>query len=78
MQDSAEITIETGVQMPRAIRLKRYNFESMLVGDSMFFELLTEVESAQSAAYGWASRHNKGFRTTRRKVEGGYRLWRIA
>ncbi len=78
MQSTAEITIETGVQMPKPTRLKRYNFDSMQVGDSMFFEVLSEVESAQSAAYGWATRHNPQFRTTRRKVEGGYRLWRIA
>lgn len=50
----------------------------MEVGDSFFFEELPEVESAQNAGKGYANRHNPEFRMTRRKVEGGYRLWRIA
>lgn len=57
---------------------KRYRFSEMQVGDSMFFETLAEVESASSAAYSFAKTHGNGFRVTRRKVEGGYRLWRVA
>lgn len=44
----------------------------------MFFENLREVESAQNAAYSYAKLRDNGFRTTRRKLEDGYRLWRIA
>jgi hypothetical protein len=58
--------------------LKRYRFAEMAIGDSMFFDTLQEVESAASAAYSFAKTHGNGFRVTRRKVEGGYRLWRVA
>ncbi len=73
-----EVAIESDVPMSRASANKRYNFEAMRIGDSMFFERISEVESAQSASKGYAARHNKTFKTSRRKVEGGYRLWRIA
>lgn len=71
--------IESGVPMPEcaAASSKRYHFESMQVGDSMFFETRRKVDSAQSSAYDWALRHNPEFKVSRRKVEGGYRLWRI-
>lgn len=78
MHQAEEITIEAGVPLVGQVRKKRYNFDRMAVGDSMFFETLPEVESAQSASKGFAIRHQNGFLTTRRKVEGGYRLWRIA
>lgn len=68
--------IERGVQI--ATQKKRYPFAKMAVGDSFFFEELTEVESAQNAGYSYAKRHDPAFKMTRRKVEGGYRLWRIA
>ena len=68
--------IDQGI--PLAIQKKRYPFARMVVGDSFFFEELTEVESAQNAGYSYAKRHNPAFKMTRRKVEGGYRLWRIA
>lgn len=71
--------IEEGVPMPCSAQtgFKRYHFERMKVGDSMFFEDLRQVGSAQTSAYDWAMRHNKDFKVSRRKVEGGYRLWRI-
>lgn len=56
---------------------KSYPFAQMEIGDSMFFESLREVESAQNSAYSYANHHGNGFKTTRRKVEGGYRLWRV-
>lgn len=74
----AEVSIDSDVPMSRSPVNKKYNFESMRVGDSMFFEQVSEVESAQSASKGYASRHDKNFKTSRRKVQGGYRLWRIA
>lgn len=67
--------IEENVPLPP---MKRYRFSEMVVGDSMFFETLSEVESAASAAYSYERTHKIGFKVTRRKVEGGYRLWRVA
>lgn len=57
--------------------VRRYRFEQMAIGDSFFFEELSEVESCSSAAYSYARTHGNGFKMTRRKVDGGYRIWRI-
>lgn len=70
--------IDRGVPLSKARTKKKYPFAQMQVGDSFFFEELTEVESAQASGKGYSKRHNPEFRMTRRKVEGGYRLWRIA
>lgn len=70
--------IEKGVPLQNHQSKKKYPFAKMQIGDSFFFEELPEVESAQNAGKGYANRHNPGFKMTRRKVEGGYRLWRIA
>ena len=56
---------------------KVYRFERMAVGDSFFFHELSEVESCSSAAYSYARTHDNGFKMTRRKVDGGYRIWRV-
>lgn len=73
--EGIKLEIEKGQPIPKH---KRYPFEKMEIGDSMFFENLREVESAQNAAYSYAKLRDNGFRTTRRKLEDGYRLWRIA
>lgn len=67
--------IEKGKKVPR---VKRYPFAEMEIGDSLFFDELTEVESAQNAGYSFGKTHNNGFKMTRRKMDNGYRLWRIA
>lgn len=72
------LKIESGVPLEKSRTSKKYPFAQMAVGDSFFFDELPDVESAQSAGKGYAKRHNPDFRMTRRKVEGGYRLWRIA
>lgn len=70
--------IDSGVPLQNYRSKKKYPFAQMKVGDSFFFVELPEVESAQNAGKGYANRHNAEFKMTRRKVEGGYRLWRIA
>lgn len=67
--------IEKEIKIPR---VKRFPFDKMEVGDSLFFDELTEVESAQNAGYQYGKTHKNGFKMTRRKVDNGYRLWRIA
>ena len=69
--------IEKAEQPPKPKR-RSFPFAHMDVGDSLFFEELTGVESAQNAAYAYGKKHANGFKVTRRKLENGYRLWRIA
>lgn len=54
-----------------------YRFDRMAVGDSFFFRELADVENCSSAAYSYAKTHQNGFKMTRRKVDGGYRIWRV-
>ena len=67
--------VEKSIPIPTR---KLYKFERMAVGDSFFFEELDEVENCSSSAYSYAKTHQNGFKMTRRKVDGGYRIWRIA
>ena len=67
--------IEKGLRIPK---VKRYPFADMEVGDSMLFDELSEVESAQNAGYSYSKTHDNRFKMTRRKMDNGYRLWRIA
>lgn len=69
--------IDKGVPIPAAGNRRRYKFGSMAIGDSLFFETLEKMESAASSARGYAKRNNPDFKLTCRKMEGGYRLWRI-
>lgn len=67
--------IEKGEKVPK---VQRYPFAEMDVGDSLFFEELTQAESAQNAGHAYGKKHGNGFKMTRRKMDNGYRLWRIA
>lgn len=71
----AKLKIEKEIKIPK---VNRYPFDKMEIGDSLFFEELTEVESAQNAGYQYGKTRNNGFKMTRRKMDNGYRLWRIA
>lgn len=73
----SESDIDKGVPIPAAGNRRRHNFSSMAIGDSLFFDTREKMESAASSARGYAKRNNPGFKVTSRKVEGGYRLWRI-
>ena len=67
--------LESGVPIPAK---KRYPFDKMNVGDSVYFDTLREVENAASAAYSYGRSRQNGFRVMRQKMpEGGYRLWRV-
>lgn len=65
---------EKGVPIPKIVR---YKFEEMEVGDSRFFEDFESAEKMANAGYGYAKSH-PGFRVMRRKVEGGFRVWRVS
>lgn len=68
--------LDTGIEIPGS--RNKYDFESWKVGESHFCERLEEIESIQNSAYAWAKRRKNGYQFTRRMVEGGYRLWRVA
>lgn len=57
----------------------RWPFAEMKIGDSFFVPLETAGAIGQivrPAASVWARRH-AGFKFTIRKMDGGYRIWRI-
>lgn len=58
--------------------IKRYDFATMQIGDSHLCETVEEAERMTSAAYSYAKHNNKEFRVIRRKVEDGYRVWRVS
>lgn len=55
----------------------RYRFEDWEVGATRFCETLAKAESMQNASLHYRRIHDCEFKLTRRKVEGGYRLWRV-
>ena len=50
----------------------KYPFDDMRIGDSFMVSTQSAAKSACTAAFA------RGLRASRRKVEGGYRVWRIA
>lgn len=68
--------IEKNESLPEA-KAQRYPFEQMEVGDSVLVADLPKAESIQNAAYAWGKKNGTGFKMTRRKVDNGYRVWRI-
>lgn len=72
--------IEKGIPIPREMLNKNsgiYRFEEWQVGDSAFFDSLAKIDSAQTSAKSWSKRNGGNAQFSRRKVDGGYRLWRI-
>jgi hypothetical protein len=69
--------IQRGIPVPVA-KHSKYNFDDWEVGDSILLDTLEAADSAQTSAKAWADRRGNGAQFTRRKVEDGIRLWRIA
>jgi hypothetical protein len=65
-----EFKIEKGVPIPQP-SMKRWPFDKMEIGDSFF----SADKKVQSAAHSWAGINQA--KMTVRKVEGGFRVWRI-
>ena len=69
--------IEKNVPLPeREWRASKYGFDKMEVGDSIFIPTEQVVPAIHSAPGYYAIRH-PGTKFTTRRVEGGYRIWRI-
>lgn len=72
--------IERHVPVPEVVKGKGrgiYKFGEWQVGDSILLQTIGQADSAQTSAKAWADRMANGARFTRKKVEGGYRLWRV-
>lgn len=80
-----EIAIDKGVPLPRPSRggrQKKYPFDAMQVGDSLFMPADPQrVEIVRTIVFlcakRYAKKHAPRWRFTSRKVEGGIRIWRI-
>jgi hypothetical protein len=70
------IKIDTNVMLPQT--RSKYPFEDMEVGDSILFKEERQANSARIAAVRFAERHHPDWTYTLRKVEGGWRLWRVS
>lgn len=75
--------IEKDRPLPAPIRTPgrplTYPWPDLEVGDSFFIGPDREkAKSASAAGCKWASNRGLGHKFARRKVEGGYRIWRVA
>lgn len=71
------LTIDTQIPAPRVRERQSYPFMDMRVGDSFLIVDEDLVRNARSAAWMFGKRH-QGVRFSCRRVEGGWRLWRVA
>lgn len=56
----------------------RYPWHAMEVGDSFLVTTPGDADSASRAARVFATYHGITFKTARRSVRGGIRIWRVA
>lgn len=68
--------IERGIPLPPASKARKYSFDEMEVGDSVFFEDVSLRRKFYNAAKAMGKRH--GYKFSSRKVDGGFRIWRVA
>jgi len=65
---------ESGVQMPL---LRRYPFNQMGVGDSIFIDDFRIAQSARVSAINYTKRHDLAWKFSIRKMENGWRIFRV-
>ena len=70
------VQIDRGVELPQG--RSRYPFSDMEKGDSILFKDERQASSARVAAVRFAQRYYPDWTFTLRKVENGWRLWRVA
>lgn len=78
MRDT-KIEVTKGVPMPGVTRkfgLRRYPFNQMEVGDSFAVPKDADSKAVRTAAYCYGGRH--GMKFACRKVDDGYRIWRVS
>lgn len=57
--------------------IRKHNFTEMQVGASMFCQTEKRAKAVIAAAHFYAKTSCPGFKLARRKIHGGYRVWRI-
>jgi hypothetical protein len=70
------VQIEQGVTVPT--NRSKYPFGDMEPGDSILFGLGKQAQSCRVAALRFTRVHQPKWVFTLRKVDGGWRLWRIS
>lgn len=68
--------IDTGIAMPTG--RTKYPFEDMQVGDSILFGKENQANSARVSALRFVRTHAPKWQFQLRKVDNGWRLWRVA
>lgn len=56
---------------------RKYDFSAMQIGQGMFCPSLQSAKSVIASA-SYYRKKNPGFRLSRRRVHGGYKVWRVA
>jgi hypothetical protein len=70
------VRIEQGVTVPT--NRSKYPFGDMEPGDSILFGMAKQAQSCRVAALRFTRMHQPTWVFTLRKVDGGWRLWRIS
>lgn len=55
----------------------RYSFDEMAIGDNLYIADFKKAESARVSAIQFSKRNQLGWRFSIRKMDGGWRLFRI-
>ena len=63
--------------LPNTKGVGKYPWREMKIGDSFFIPYADTNYSQVNSAPSYFSRRNPEYKFTVRKVEGGYRIWRI-
>jgi hypothetical protein len=70
------VHIDQGIALPT--NRSKYPFGDMEEGDSILFGIRKQAESCRVAALRFTRVHQPKWVFTLRKVDGGWRLWRIS
>jgi len=70
------LTVDTGIPIPSEAQREKYPFPVMSIGDSFLLTEADAAKNARSAAWMYSKRHGTKFSC--RRVEDGWRIWRIA
>ena len=70
------LQIESGIEYPEN-RVK-YPFADMQPGDSILFKEASQGNSARVSALRFVRMHQPDWKFRMRRVENGWRLWRVA
>lgn len=76
MYTDGMLRVDSGIPLPAEAQREKYPFPIMAVGDSFLLTDAASAKNARSAAWMYSKRH--GSRFSCRRVEDGWRVWRVA